>query len=105
MNKLIKQLLAVPESQLLRHEKVVAAAEGLGVPLIVQRVPHNYKWARSMADVAEEMRDACAEKDLPWILKLGEVTGTHIANYNLFKAAAKQRIIAATLAWWEGQGS
>ena len=61
----------------------------------------------SLADAAEEMRDACQRNEIAggkghWNKELGNITGNG-DTYNLLFATVKQRIIAAVLAE-RGQG-
>ena len=106
MNELIKQLLAVPESQLLRHEKVVAAYEGLcNDDRVVGYVMPELEVA------AFEMRDACIEMDMDdsqprvdWLGSLTDITD-ECDTYHILLSEPPHWIIAATLAWWKGQGS
>ena len=136
MNKLIKELLACDD--LLKHDKVVAAAEGLGI-IKNPRRHATYKtvsketvcsycgrteqtseaasewWNEtcpknnypipipgSLADIAEEMRDACHDKGLKdkWEEALYR---TNRATCRMIQAPLKYWIIAATATWWENQ--
>ena len=126
MSDLIQELLACDD--LLKHEKIVAAAEGLGIETAtctINRGPCNAcleKWNKtsggwcgkvfipgSLADVAEEMRDALCPEDLRWIWEriLGEIcrpmllSPTASNSYALRHSSAKERIVATTAAYWE----
>ena len=127
MDKLIKELLAVPEGELLHHEKVVAAYWGLkgkkhhthelyymvahcykcGTKLVRDCIGGPARWEDtrcpipddipgSLADVAFEIRWA-SDYDA-WEQQLNKIT-TRAGE------EPKHWVIAATLAWWEGQGS
>ena len=145
MDKLIKELLSVPESQLLQHEKVVAAYWELkgttkhkhtitpfkqgctkcGCKIKEADRPNGgmpiFKWdgspecsvpdpiPGSLADVAEDMVAACKttmELKRTYVIFLyvtmGKPEGCDMAD--LVYAVPIEQIIAATLAWWEGQG-
>jgi len=119
MTDLIKELLAVPESQLLQHPKVVAAWKELtgrelqqmgGLCTDIKKGMQYWKEVPgSLADMAFEMRDACDTDRWEWHLVESFFHYPHLsfagaARKALRESTSKQQIIAATLAWWEGQG-
>jgi len=89
---------------LLSEPRVIAAAEGLEVSLIVQSVPHNYKWAKPIEVIAFEIRDACNSEDYPYIKMLDKVFAEMLYHSPSHAwATAEEMVIAATWAWEAGQ--
>ena len=87
---------------LLKEERVVDAAKGLGVELyrVTTLGIGETKDRKSLAEVAFEMRDACVAKGYEgsWLMWLSQDGFPH-----WMACSAKQWIIAATLAYREGQ--
>ena len=114
MQELIKELLAVPEFQLLQHEKVVAAAEGLGIKTMhVQgRGEYPMSWTQiipgSIADVAFKMKSSAKELqtwcDALLAIQMPPYNGEIHWCWWFEGETERHVIIAATLVWWEGQG-
>ena len=91
---------------LLAEPRVKAAAKAMGIRLhkveIISRCcpGHNELVMKSLAEVAFEMRDACVAKGYEgsWLMWLSQDGFPH-----WMACSAKQWIIAATLAYREGQ--
>ena len=99
---------------LLAEPRVKAAAKAMGIRLhkveIVSRCcpGHNELVMKSLADVAFEMRDACDTDRWEWHLVESffhseQLSFAGAARKALRNSTAEQQIVAATLAYREGQ--
>ena len=111
-NDLTKELLALEPDKLLQHEKVVGAAEGLGIKTTHVQGLGKYPmaWTKiilgSLADVAFEMRNACMKQKFGnWHGRMRFIaSGMWPADYDCWiigYSQPKHWIIAATLAYWQ----
>ena len=95
--KTAKQLLE-SDNLLAEPEVVETYWRQKDYPCVIREIPPHL----SLADAAEEMRDACQRNEIAggkghWNKELGNITGNG-DTYNLLFATAKQRIIAAVMA-------